>query len=135
MKNTVECKGIMDYAFNGGSLTEYKVEVDLLKKIPFDSLSDFAAETMSLDTEVVVNGWDFLTDLKCGIVSLGISGKVRHILIDGYLTPLVVYVELHDNQVCCVDYEHGTRITEEVFIDLCDNHTVLVDVDKNCYRE
>lgn len=135
MKNTVECKGIMDYAFNGNSLTEYKVDVDLLKKIPFDSLSDFAAEVMSLDTEVVVDGSELLRDLKCGAASLGISGKVRHILIDGYLTPLVVYVELQNNQVCCMDYEHGTRITEEVFEELCENHTVLVDVDKNCYRE
>ena len=135
MKRTFEVKGLDELVYDGKKLVHYKTSRDHLVKLADLGGPEFF-EMISPEIDTLIEGSEFVEELKSGQIKLNLTAAVRHIFIDDYLARLVVYRTdpVEDAGPVLFTYNYGTSITDNVFLELCKTRNVYVDVD-SCYIE
>ena len=131
MGSTFETKGQDELVYNGKELIHYKVSKDILFRLSARGCnSSILNDMIHPDVVTIVEGSEFLAKLKSGDIELGVAASVRHVFIDDYISRMTVFKTDTREGATSVwfTYNCGIGITDEVFLELCRQHKVYIDV-------
>lgn len=131
MESTFETKGQDELVYNGKELIHYKVSKDILFRLSARGCnSSILNDMIHPDVDTIVEGSEFLAKLKSGDIELGVAASVRHVFIDDYISRMTVFKTDTREGATSVwfTYNCGIGITDEVFLELCRQHKVYIDV-------
>lgn len=130
MGSTFETKGQDELVYNGKELIHYKISKDILFQVSAMGHSDILNDMIHPNVDTLVEGSVFLAKLKSGDIELGIAASVRHVFIDDYVARMSVFkTDTREGASSTwFTYNCGIGITDEVFLELCRQHKVYIDV-------
>ena len=131
MGSTFETKGLLEIIYDGDGLVLHVVSRATLDAL--ESTGHSCKELTCPEVDTLVEGSQFLSKLESAEIKLNCLSEVRHVFIDDCLARLSVYNSnpQYDTTIWFT-YNSGMTITDTVFLDLCKDHKVYVDVD-SCY--